>query len=54
MIEFYPLVLEKKILKNFPCICILSLSSPLGDEGCPGSAVVAHWLLTYAARVRSP
>jgi hypothetical protein len=21
---------------------------------CPGSAVVAHWLLTYAARVRSP
>jgi hypothetical protein len=25
-----------------------------GDsEGCPGSVVVAHWLLTYAARVRS-
>jgi hypothetical protein len=24
------------------------------DLGCPGSAVEVHWLLTYAARVRSP
>jgi hypothetical protein len=37
-----------------------SKSKPASDVlknsliGCPGSAVVAHWLLTNAARVRSP
>jgi hypothetical protein len=31
LIDFAPLVLEKKILKNFQCIFTLSLLSPLGE-----------------------
>jgi hypothetical protein len=35
LIEFGLLVLEKKILKNFQCISIVLLLSPLGEGQSP-------------------